>query len=795
MGINGLLKVLSPLLIPENEIKINGGKNNKSMIKSKSSPKYNIRQFANKSLAIDASSWLYKASYSCAERLVESIEENRIDPICEHRLCTYMTSRCDELLNNAYIQHIILVFDGKRCPLKEATNKEREMKRQENLKEARRLKKMGNVELAGDKYRACVKVTPWMAECVEKAIKKKWRNYNGNNFYAAAAAAAAATVPKVSCVFSPYEADAQLIKLCMDGFADAIVTEDSDVLVYSAACNIAVPIIYKLSRDDGSCDVISMDWLISPESSSTHSLSSYNIHGYPSIRRKLLANANNNNKVNSKKEKRQSTGSGSALLQHLVAMSAREKRQKGSGARMFVQSCVLAGCDYVPNRLAGVGIITAFKLIKENAHRDVESRFLHVLNSFPKEKILSDEIIQHNDEVKRNVAISIKREDVSHIVHNYETLLAKSEAVFYYHLVKNIKTGDVVPLLPPSLLETKNALSSSDTSNDNDDINKFLPLISRFDGDLSFTGINDSRSVDRMALLAKSNDTKTSCKDITNPYTAKTKKSQDKEKKLIGYLCKHVKPTEEASKTLSTKCETVMSSKYDNGISKSNTNISIIDLDSLDDLDDGKENYDLPRPIITPSFNDSRISTKSSTFGISSSSKQIIKSKYFTFDNNTKTKDSCDRMEDLDKDYSLSLPMVTPEATVGSRSDEETSKQGESDIDDVENDSTDCMIIDNPFSTNNNMLPTKSTSFLGKSRPNFFARFQNTSHQEKQKQFRDNSTFSKAQSQGTREKVGHYSSTKNKRKPPRSTALVKNKRSKNYSIVNYFCPLDMRKQK
>lgn len=771
MGINGLLKALSPLLIPENEINSNGG--NRS--RSNSSPKHNIRQFASKSLAVDASSWLYKASYSCAERLVESIEHNRIDPMCEHRLCTYMTSRCEELLNNASIKHIILVFDGKRCPLKEATNKEREMKRQENLKEARRLKKMGNVELAGDKYRACVKVTPWMAECVEKAIKKKWGN--GNNFYA---------VPKVSCVFSPYEADAQLIKLCMDGFADAIVTEDSDVLVYSAACNIAVPIIYKLSRDDGSCDVISMDWLLSPESD-THTLS-YNIHGYPSIRRKL-ANANDK-KVSSKKEKRQTTRPGLALLQHLVAMSAREKRQKGSGARMFVQSCVLAGCDYVPNRLAGVGIITAFKLIKENAHRDVDSRFLHVLNSFPKEKILSDEMIQHNDEVKRNVVISIKRENVSHIVHNYETLLAKSEAVFYYHPVQNIKTGDVVPLLPPSSLEKKIALTSSDTSNDN--MNKFLPLTSRFDGDLSFTGIDDSISVDCMAILAKSNDTKTPCKEITNPYTAKTKKSPDKGNRLIDYLCKHVKPTKEARKKLSTKCETVMSLKYDNRLSKSNTTISMVDLNSLDDIGDGTENYDLPRPIITPSLNDSRLSTKSSTLGKSSSSKQIFQSKYFTFDYNTKTKDSSDKMEDLDKDYSLSIPMVTPEATVGSRSDEETSKQGESDIDDVENDSTDCMIIDNPFSTNKNMLPTKSASFLGKSRPNFFERFQYPSHQGKQ--CRDNSTFSKAQSQGTREKVGHSSSTKNKRKPS-SKAVTKNKRARNSSIANYFCPLDMRKQK
>ena len=48
----------------------------------------------------------------------------------------------------------------------------------------------------------------------------------------------------------------------MDGMADAVVTEDSDVLVYSAACMQSFPIIYKLDRNTGDCDVISMDWLL-----------------------------------------------------------------------------------------------------------------------------------------------------------------------------------------------------------------------------------------------------------------------------------------------------------------------------------------------------------------------------------------------------------------------------------------------------------------------------------------------------------------------------------------------------
>ena len=228
MGITGLLKHLSPLLTPENEINNNNGDGNNSKKQTRSSSSsspnyYNIRQFANKSVAIDASSWLFKAAYSCAESLVEAIERNEIDPFSERRLCNYMTKRCDELLTHASIKRVYLVFDGKRCPLKEVTNIERETKRRENLKEARRLKGIGRGDLAGDKYRGCLKVTSWMADSVAKAVERKWGGGNGMGRLQF-------TPPQVCCVFSPYEADAQLVKLCMDGLTDAIITEVGTVL-------------------------------------------------------------------------------------------------------------------------------------------------------------------------------------------------------------------------------------------------------------------------------------------------------------------------------------------------------------------------------------------------------------------------------------------------------------------------------------------------------------------------------------------------------------------------------------
>ncbi len=224
MGINGLLRTLSPLLIPENEQGM--GSSDQRRRKSRNTHSsmrrmHNIRQFKDKTVAIDASSWLYKASYATAERLVEAIEEGRRDSDCERILCRYMLRRCEELLAHASIRRIYLVFDGKRCPMKAVTNLERDKKRRANLEEARRLKRLGMKAESEDKYKTCLKVVPWMADSVAKAVHQKWGKNNKAQF------TSFATEPRVKCMFSPYEADAQLAKLCVDGVVDAVVTEVS----------------------------------------------------------------------------------------------------------------------------------------------------------------------------------------------------------------------------------------------------------------------------------------------------------------------------------------------------------------------------------------------------------------------------------------------------------------------------------------------------------------------------------------------------------------------------------------
>lgn len=170
--------------------------------------KRHIRDFSNQTLAIDTSSWLHKSVYSVSERYVESLDTGRLDQTCVQVATKYIVNRCQELLVHADIAHIYLVLDGKRCPLKAQTNQDREERRQKNLADARRYKQAGRPDKALEKYKACIKITSAMANAVAEAVTRRF-----------------ATDPRVQCVYSPYEADAQLVKLCMDRIAHAVVTE------------------------------------------------------------------------------------------------------------------------------------------------------------------------------------------------------------------------------------------------------------------------------------------------------------------------------------------------------------------------------------------------------------------------------------------------------------------------------------------------------------------------------------------------------------------------------------------
>jgi 5'-3' exonuclease len=427
MGIQGLLKGLQPF-----------------------SSKSKISDFSNQVLAVDASSWLHKSVYSISERHVEAMESSSttLDPECLRVSTNYVQRRCQELLHGAKIRKIYLVFDGKRCPLKAQTNKDREDRRRDNLEEARRWKQQGRRDRAEEKYKLCIKISSQFSDAVAQRLK-----------------GAFARDSRIVCVASPYEADAQLVKLCVDGLADAIVTEDSDVLVYSAACQVTMPIILKLDRKSGSCDVISMDWLI--------------------------CGGNQQAQEGAKK-------TAGALESILISLADRQQKRPGSGVRLFVQACVLAGSDYSPNQLNGVGLVTAFKMLRDHAHRDCSDRFRKVLETLPAKN----------------------REQVNII--DYEENLAQSETVFYLHPVLDLNNR-VTTLTAPRM---SNQLFEGPAG--------YSPSIQRFGGDLNFLGeVNISERIDGAPLKQPQDDsplTRVTHFPIAEIQVSKKRKRKDQSK-------------------------------------------------------------------------------------------------------------------------------------------------------------------------------------------------------------------------------------------------------------------------
>ena len=176
--------------------------------------KGSLRDFSGQILAIDASSWLHKSVYCISEQYVESMENDRLEPRCVQVSAKYIIRRCQELLNVWRISKVILVMDGKRCPLKADTNQDRESRRQQNLDEARELKRQGRRDKAEEKYKSCIKIRDCLTHAVMGEVQKRFGRDFGRD-------------RNVELIWSPYEADAQLVRLCIDGRANAVVTEVS----------------------------------------------------------------------------------------------------------------------------------------------------------------------------------------------------------------------------------------------------------------------------------------------------------------------------------------------------------------------------------------------------------------------------------------------------------------------------------------------------------------------------------------------------------------------------------------
>lgn len=107
-----------------------------------------------------------------------------------------------------------IVFDGDYLPSKSATEKDRATRRKESRKAGLELLRLGKTSQAHLELQKSIDVTPEMARQLIDELKKSNIDY----------------------VVAPYEADAQMVYLEKRGIIQAILSEDSDLLVFGAQC-------------------------------------------------------------------------------------------------------------------------------------------------------------------------------------------------------------------------------------------------------------------------------------------------------------------------------------------------------------------------------------------------------------------------------------------------------------------------------------------------------------------------------------------------------------------------------
>uniref|UniRef100_A0A914LTY5 Exonuclease 1 n=1 Tax=Meloidogyne incognita TaxID=6306 RepID=A0A914LTY5_MELIC len=177
----------------------------------------NITQFEGKSLLVDASCLLHRGLIGCAEKIAMRQETDFYVGYVWKYVKLLLARKC----------HVILVFDGRPLPAKKTTNDSRRESREKYQILGEQLMSQG---LKGEAFQAFCRGAELTRDIVEKTIRS-FRNVNN-----------------VDVIVAPYEADAQIAYMVQKGFAHAVITEDSDLIVFG--CD---KIIFKMNPTDGSC--------------------------------------------------------------------------------------------------------------------------------------------------------------------------------------------------------------------------------------------------------------------------------------------------------------------------------------------------------------------------------------------------------------------------------------------------------------------------------------------------------------------------------------------------------------
>ncbi|KAI5287594.1 Rad2 nuclease [Ascosphaera aggregata] len=163
---------------------------------------HRMARFKGQTVGVDAYSWLHKGVISCVLELALGKPTRKY--------VDFALNRIHMLLHFGIVPYV--VFDGDNLPSKATTEEARAAKRERNRRVGLALLEDGRKAEAYRELQGAIDVTPAMAQLFIDELRRL----------------------SISYVVAPYEADAQLVYLESCGLIDAIISEDSDLLVFGA---------------------------------------------------------------------------------------------------------------------------------------------------------------------------------------------------------------------------------------------------------------------------------------------------------------------------------------------------------------------------------------------------------------------------------------------------------------------------------------------------------------------------------------------------------------------------------
>ena len=218
----------------------------------------------------------------------------------------------------------------------------------------------------------------------------------------------------ITVIVSPYEADAQLAYLCNLGMCKAVLTEDSDLITYSAICGTPFPILYKF-ESSGMVQAVSLRTLNIRDNKEEPTLP-------PSSDPIPLESA-----TVTHTDAHESEAGRTMFISSLQRYFSGPRRR-----RLLVQLCVLAGCDYC-DPIEGVSLLYAMQLCILYKDSSDDSRLVH--------------IVRHLE----NAGYSIRS--------GYLERAIRVEALFYYHPVYDPLSKTIKNFTNPNIMSCCNGRS------------------------------------------------------------------------------------------------------------------------------------------------------------------------------------------------------------------------------------------------------------------------------------------------------------------------------------------------